>query len=320
VNTLVFQALDRAHVGMIIIDRNLKILLWNRWLERFTGYKREDALGRSLLEICPRFQTKTYYDIVQNALQHGHNRFCSSTLHKAFVLPKDVRDADASKQNMHVEPLYDGEGCYALIQISDMTNMYDRVFKLKNLIRDLEVEYNEMKNAERLNRHLAMHDALTELPNRLYFNDRLEWAIGYAQRNGDKLAVMFLDLDGFKEINDAFGHDVGDKVLTEAAHRLRSCIRTSDTIARIGGDEFSVVLSQLKDEADATLIARKFINVLEEPFQAAGQAIRLSVSVGISLYPKDGQEPAELIKKADIAMYKIKNGGKNSFGYISQQA
>lgn len=317
-DSLVSQALDRTNVGVIIVDREMNIVVWNRWLERYTGKRRDDVVGRSLPNICPKFQAKPYADIVANALYHGQSRFCSGTLHKAFVLPKDAPDDNVSRQTMHVEPLYEADASYALIQITDMTNMYDRVYKLKNLIREMEVEFNEMRNAERLNRHLALHDSLTELPNRLYFNDRLAWAISYAQRNEDKLAVLFLDLDGFKEINDAFGHEHGDKVLRETAQRFKECIRSSDTIARLGGDEFIVVLSQLKGERDAAFIAQKFVKSLERPFEVDGTLVRLSVSVGISMYPRDGSEPAELVRKADIAMYKVKGTGKNAYGYSAE--
>lgn len=314
-NNLVFQALDKVNVGMVIVDRDLKILLWNQWIERFTGIKTEDVLGKNLNEICPRFKMKFYSDILQNVLFHGQSRFCSSSLHKAFFLPKDVHDENSIKQNLHIEPLYKEDLTYALIQISDMTTTYNRVYKLKNLIKDMEVEVKEIKTTEKINRHRSLHDYLTGLPNRLYFNDRLAWAIDYAQRNGDKLAVMFLDLDGFKEVNDTFGHETGDRVLKEVAGRLRGCIRSNDTLSRLGGDEFTVVLVQLEDEKDASIVAKKFIKILGEPFKVNKNVINLSISIGISTYPRDGLDPSDLLKKADKAMYKIKANGKNTFGY-----
>ncbi|WP_247747283.1 sensor domain-containing diguanylate cyclase [Alkalihalobacillus sp. BA299] len=314
--SLVFQALDKTNVGMIIVDRDLKILFWNQWLERLSGKKRVEVLGNKLSDVYPRFKMKTYSDILQNVLFHGQSRFCSSTLHKAFFLPKEVQDENAIKQNMRIEPLYEGDSCYALIQISDVTTTYNRVYKLKSLIKEMEVEYNEIKTSEEISRHRSLHDSLTELPNRLYFNDRLAWAISYAQRNGDKLAIMFLDLDDFKEVNDTYGHDIGDRVLKETAQRLRSCIRSTDTIARLGGDEFTVVLSQLKDDKDAAIIAEKFVKVLNDPFELNGEFIHLSISIGISIYPRDGQEPSYLLKKADMAMYKVKANGKSAFEYI----
>jgi diguanylate cyclase (GGDEF)-like protein/PAS domain S-box-containing protein len=315
-DSLVFQALDKANIGMIIVDKELRIVLWNYWLERFSGKSREEAVGKNLTEICPRFKIPTYLDILQKVLYHGQSRFCSSTLHKAFILPKDVEDENFCKQNMHVEPLYEGDFSYALIQISDMTTVYNRVYKLKSLIKEMEVDYNEIKSSEKLSRHLSLHDSLTGLPNRLAFNDRLAWAISYARRNGDKLAVMFLDADGFKAVNDTYGHEAGDSILVETAQRLKGCIRSTDTVARLGGDEFSAVLTQLKDEEDASLVARKFVKAFEKPFEVNGDPIKLTVSVGISLYPRDGQEPSDLLRKADSAMYRVKARGKNAFGFI----
>ncbi|MEC1719031.1 GGDEF domain-containing protein [Schinkia azotoformans] len=314
-DSLVFQSLDKVNVGMVIIDKNLNILLWNQWVERLTGFKAEEVIGKSLTEICPRFRMKVYSEILQNVLFHGQSRFCSSTLHKAFFLPQDVTDENTIKQNLHIEPLYKEDLTYALIQISDMTTTYNRVYKLKNLIKEMEVELKEIQTTEKISRHRAMHDSLTGLPNRLYFNDRLAWAINYAHRNRDKLGIMFLDLDGFKEINDTYGHKVGDMVLREAARRLRGCIRSIDTLARLGGDEFTAVLIQLKDEKDASIVASKFIKVFQDPFIIDEKPIKLSVSIGISTYPKDGEEPTALINKADTAMYKIKIKGKNAFGF-----
>jgi diguanylate cyclase (GGDEF)-like protein len=315
-DNLILQALNKVQSGIIIVDKELNILFWNHWLEHFSGKKWDEVSGKNVTDVCPRFKVKSYLDILQKTLYHGQSRFCSSTLHKAFILPKDVQDENSNKQNMNIEPLYEGDSCYALIQISEMTNMYNRVFKLKNLIRDMEAEFNEIKTSEKHSRYLALHDPLTELPNRLFFNDRLAWAISYAERNGDMLAVMFLDLDGFKAVNDAFGHAIGDRILIETAKRLRGCIRDSDTIARLGGDEFIVVVSQIKDEADVSIIARKFIEVLRDPFEINGNPINLSISVGISLYPKDADEPSDLLKKADMAMYRIKETGKNAYGFV----
>lgn len=315
-DSLAFQALDKANTGMIIVDKELNIVLWNRWLERFTGQKREKVIGQNLTGVCPRFKMNIYREILQKVIEEGQSRFCSSTLHKAFVLPKDVEDENYSKQNMHVEPLYEGNFSYALIQISDMTNLYNRVYKLKNLIKEMEMEYNEIKTSEKISRHLSLHDPLTGLLNRSAFHDRLAWAISHAHRNGEKLAVMFLDADGFKTVNDSFGHETGDSVLIETAQRLKGCVRSTDTVARLGGDEFSVVLTQLRDEGDSSIVAQKFVKAFEKPFHVNEQPIRLTLSIGISLYPRDGQEPNELVRKADAAMYRIKSNGKNAFGFF----
>jgi len=315
---LVSQALNKANMGIMIVDRQLKVVVWNGWLERLTGKSREEVVGQNLLEVCPRFKSNVYLNILQNALYHGQSRFCSSALHKAFILPKEGEDEHLIRQNMHVEPLYQEDRCYALIQITDMTNMNTRVYKLKNLIKELETEYTKIKISEKISKHMSLHDPLTGLPNRLAYNDRLAWAISNAQRNDSKLAVMFVDADGFKQVNDTYGHDVGDQVLLEMAKRLSETIPSTDTVARLGGDEF-IMLSHLKDDHDAEIIAKQLEAAFSTHFKIAGNYINLSISIGISLFPKHGQEPSELLRHADRAMYKIKKNGKNGYGIFEPE-
>ncbi|OMF17981.1 diguanylate cyclase [Paenibacillus amylolyticus] len=316
---LVSQALNKANMGIMIVDRQLKVVVWNGWLERLTGKSREEVVGQNLLEVCPRFKSNVYLNILQNALYHGQSRFCSSALHKAFILPSEGEDEHLIRQNMHVEPLYQEDRCYALIQITDMTNMNTRVYKLKNLIKELETEYTKIKISEKISKHMSLHDPLTGLPNRLAYNDRLAWAISNAQRSDSKLAVMFVDADGFKQVNDTYGHDVGDQVLLEMAKRLSETIPTTDTVARLGGDEF-IILSHLKDDHDADIIAKQLEAAFSTHFKIAGNYINLSISIGISLFPKHGQEPSELLRHADRAMYKIKKNGKNGYGIFEPES
>lgn len=310
-DNLITQAFNKANMGMLIIDRQLTVVLWNGWLERFTGKSKEEVIGQNLLEVCPRFKRDMYQNILQNALYHGQSRFCSSALHKAFILPKDGVNESLYKQNLHVDPLYEQDRCYALIQISDMTSTNTRVYKLKNLIRELDTEFNKIKISEKISKHLSLHDTLTGLPNRLAFNDRLDWALSNAQRNDDILAVMYVDTDGFKKINDTYGHDVGDQVLLETAERLKNNTRSTDFVARLGGDEFSIILSQLTGKKDAEDVARQLEAAFASPMNIGGNDIHLSASIGISFFPEHAQEAALLLKYADLAMYRIKKNGKN---------
>lgn len=310
-DNLITQAFNKANMGMLIVDRQLTVVLWNGWLERFTGKSKEEVIGQNLLEVCPKFKKDMYQNILQNALYHGQSRFCSSALHKAFILPKDGENESLYKQNLHVDPLYEQDRCYALIQISDMTSTNTRVYKLKNLIRELDTEFNKIKISEKISKHLSLHDTLTGLPNRLAFNDRLDWALSNAQRNDDILAVMYVDTDGFKKINDTYGHDVGDQVLLETAERLKNNTRSTDFVARLGGDEFSIILSQLTGKKDAEDVARQLEAAFASPMNIGGNDIHLSASIGISFFPEHAQEAALLLKYADLAMYRIKKNGKN---------
>jgi diguanylate cyclase (GGDEF)-like protein len=170
--------------------------------------------------------------------------------------------------------------------------------------------------AERI-RHLAHHDDLTGLPNRLLFNYQLPKALARAQRDGTSVGVLFLDLDRFKIINDTLGHDAGDMVLRQIAGHLRSCVRETDTLARVGGDEFTVLVEQLADTQYLGAIAEKLLTAMASPLAIGGNVYQLSGSIGIAMYPEDGADGASLLKNADIAMYGAKASGRNNYQFYS---
>jgi len=165
----------------------------------------------------------------------------------------------------------------------------------------------------------ALHDALTGLPNRALLEHRLDQTLAGARRHNWQLAVLFIDLDRFKQINDTLGHALGDQVLQRVAHRLEGCLRKSDFLARMGGDEFTVLLAELADSRDALRVAEKLLASFEEPFQIEGHDLFLTCSVGISLFPRDGKDAVTLQRKADTAMYRAKNRGKNSCEFFAPE-
>ncbi len=167
--------------------------------------------------------------------------------------------------------------------------------------------------------HQAFHDALTNLPNRALFNDRLTQGISKAKRNNSSVALFFIDLDRFKHINDSLGHDVGDEVLKIIATRLSSSLREEDTLSRLGGDEFTVIIEKLQDVRYASGLAFKLLKVLEEPILVDGHTLYISSSIGISLYPKDDTDVKNLVKYADAAMYRAKDEGRNNFQFYSKE-
>jgi len=173
------------------------------------------------------------------------------------------------------------------------------------------------KQAEAIILHQAYHDVLTNLPNRLLFRDRLGQAILQSKRNHAELAAMFIDLDRFKQVNDTFGHDKGDDLLLQVTARLKSCLRKGDTLARQGGDEFTVVLPDLRVRDDARLVADKFLECLNLPFDLGGHEVFISASIGIAVYPHDGETIDELMRHADVAMYYIKGQGKNGQAFYT---
>ncbi len=175
----------------------------------------------------------------------------------------------------------------------------------------------ERKRAEDHLDYLAHHDTLTGLPNRTLFHDRLQQTLAHARRHDHPFAVFFLDLDGFKLINDTLGHDTGDLFLREIARRLTGCTRESDTVARLGGDEFTIILPDVDGAAEATLVARKILDVLATGVEIDGRELSVTTSIGISLYPSCALDMDGLIKSADIAMYRAKEQGKNTLDVFS---
>ena len=179
-------------------------------------------------------------------------------------------------------------------------------------------DITDRKRADAKIAYQAYHDILTELPNRALFNDRLGLALLQARRNDSNLAVMFIDLDRFKMVNDTFGHGGGDGLLQQVASRLKACLRKCDTLSRIGGDEFTAILPELSSREDAALIADKFVECLRPPFVIAGQNVHLTASIGVALFPDDGLRIDDLVRHADVAMYHMKAKGRNGHAFFDQ--
>ena len=179
-------------------------------------------------------------------------------------------------------------------------------------------DITDRKSVEEQVQQLAYFDTLTGLPNRRMLFDRLDRALSQAKRFARSLAIMFLDLDHFKQINDTLGHDAGDELLKEVAMRLETCVRSGDTVARQGGDEFIIVLAEIAEPADAARVAEKIVKALAEPVCVADRMLQVTTSIGIAVYPINGADDVrELLKKADKAMYTAKAAGRNGYRFFS---
>ncbi len=201
--------------------------------------------------------------------------------------------------------------------------IYARMLDLpsKRLLVGIWQDITERKLANQKIKFLAYHDKLTKLPNRELFYDRLSQAISQAKRKHDRLAILFLDLDGFKAVNDSYGHEAGDIVLKAVAMRLKECVRGVDTVARLGGDEFTIILGEVDNKTDVNNIAKKIIQKLTEPVFLYGMAnCNIGVSIGIAMYPDDGYEIDKLMTAADSAMYESKSGGKKTYTFFKNKA
>lgn len=198
----------------------------------------------------------------------------------------------------------------------EIASLYEETVRLaESELRETQEKLAHAQRAE----HLSNHDALTDLPNRRLFDSLLAQAVVQAKRYGRELAVLFLDLDRFKLVNDTMGHQAGDRLLQEAAIRLKGCLRESDTVARLGGDEFVVLLTDLPDADQPATVADKILAAIGKPFTLDTHEFKVTASIGISVFPQDGSDGAALTKNADIAMYQAKREGKNNFQYYSEQ-
>ena len=286
--TAIFDTTDEA---MLITDERQIILSVNPAFERVTGYSAAEALGQTpRLLSSGRHDQDFYTGMWETLLQDGHwhgeiwNRRKSGELYVQRITLSVLRDGDGRATN------------YVAI-FSDITS--------------------SKREADRL-RHLVHHDSLTRLPNRVLLLDRTEQALAQAARNGSQAALLFLDLDGFKGINDRLGHLAGDHVLEAVADRLSGCIRGSDTVARLGGDEFVILLPVVKSLRDVEKLAAKLLAALSEPVVLTDGQAKVGISVGVALYPRDGDDSDGLLVAADEAMYRAKRLGGNQVAYAGR--
>jgi diguanylate cyclase (GGDEF)-like protein len=216
----------------------------------------------------------------------------------------------------------DGRIQHLEVSVAPLFNSKNELTGLIEVGRDVtqHLEMQEQLREQQLKvQHQATHDALTGLANRYLFNDRLEQALKKARRNATKVAVLFIDLDHFKQVNDSFGHAMGDLLLEQATDRLRRAMREEDSLARLGGDEFVVMIEEVKQDYDASTLAGKLMASLSEPFRIDGYQLFVSGSIGISMFPQNGTTAGDLLKQADAAMYQAKDEGRNNYRYFTQE-
>ncbi|WP_321777659.1 diguanylate cyclase domain-containing protein [Sulfurimonas sp.] len=286
------QVLDQVSDSIITTDIKGNILSWNRGSQDMLGYRADEVIGKPM-SIIHRPEDKEKNIKYANRLLNE-----SSFKVEAYLVKKS--------QNL----------IYVSISLSSLQDKNGNTIGLIGVSHDISKrKKDEEKLLEENNilEHKAHHDLLTSLPNRVLFYDRLSQSIKKSIRNQKKIALLFIDLDNFKPINDSYGHDVGDDVLKEVSTRLKNTLREEDTLARLGGDEFTIIMENIKEEKNAALLAQKIIFILSEQMLINDITFQISCSVGISVYPKDTKNMNELLKYADIAMYRSKNNGGNNF-------
>ncbi|MCG2584465.1 EAL domain-containing protein [Massilia sp. TS11] len=283
--------------GVISTDMHGRVDYLNIAAEQLSGWTREAARGRLISEVLQLVDADSG-EAISNPVAHVLSHDTGIALRADTVLIS--RTGACAPIEDSAAPIHDRDG-----QIVGAVLVFRDISRTLALTRGM--------------RHLAQHDYLTNLPNRLLLNDRIEQAIAMARRHDAHLAVLFLDLDKFKHINDSLGHAVGDKLLRSVSQRLLACVRTSDTVSRQGGDEFVILLAEDRRVEDAALTAEKILAALNRPHWIGGNELSASTSIGISVFPADGEDAGTLIKNADTAMYHAKERGRNNYQFFREE-
>jgi diguanylate cyclase (GGDEF)-like protein/PAS domain S-box-containing protein len=284
------KIVDTAIEGIVSVDSFGRIQTFNNAAQRIFGYSEAEAIGNTLTLLTPPAHREKHDNVLVRYLKTGHLETMDQ-----IVEMKGLRK-DGTTFSMEV--------MMTEVQLDDI-----RLFTA--MIRDVSEQRITQERIE----HLAHYDSLTNLPNRSLFFDRLNQSIIAARRNQHSIALLFLDLDGFKLVNDTLGHHFGDLLLVKVAERLSLGVRASDTLARLGGDEFTLILNDAHEHADVAIVADKLIESIGEPFELDGHTVKIGVSIGIARYPRDADTSATLIIVADRAMYAAKHAGKNTYRF-----
>ncbi|OGV26003.1 MAG: hypothetical protein A3F18_02080 [Legionellales bacterium RIFCSPHIGHO2_12_FULL_37_14] len=286
-NLYIHKILESVPDALLIVNPQGEIVFFNKQTTKLFGYKEDELLGKTVDCLIPKSLRKKYIEERHKYNKHPKMRRMGSNL-GLYGLKKNGKKFPV---DLMLDPLTTNEGKFIFAAIRDMT-----------LQKKFEI------NLERL----AHHDSLTHLMNRVSFEERLENVITGWRKNDKAIAVVFIDLDNFKDINDKYGHKEGDIVLKEIAQQLKKCMRRSDLIARIGGDEFVMALEDIHNDEDAICVAKKIINHFKTHFLTKRNKIKISLSLGITRY-QNGDQVNNLLRRSDIAMYLAKKSGKGRY-------
>jgi diguanylate cyclase (GGDEF)-like protein/PAS domain S-box-containing protein len=290
---LATEIMSSSTEGAVVVDGEFRCLVWNRFMEDLTGLRAEEVLGKRAGDFFPVIGDQPIDELLARVLKGETVNVAETT----YMVPNTERQGWIS---VSYRPQYDSKG---------------KVTGVIGHVRDL----TERKRAEQQIEYQAYHDELTGLANRRLFQEHLTLALALAQRRHRPVSVLFLDLDHFKVVNDSLGHTIGDALLKEIATRLRTSVREGDVVARVPGDEFTIVLQELEKKEDAATMAQRVLRIIAEPIDVEGNRLYITASIGITVYPEDGEDAETLLKNADNAMYRAKAVGRNTYEMSTQE-
>lgn len=284
------KVFEGSNEAIMITDSDLNVISVNRAYETMMGFSESEVIGVDTKAMGAKLHTYSFFrNLVSILKEQGHWQ----------------GELSNQRKNGEIFPSW-----YSISLVPNAQGEPENYIAIFN-------DITEYKNSRAQIDFLAHHDNLTGLPNRVLLNDRLEMAINTAERQNEKVGVLFIDLDRFKNVNDSLGHSVGDQLLTEAAKRLSATVRTGDTVSRLGGDEFVVLFPKVKDEANLADLTIKLRDVLQHPYNVSGISLHITPSIGIAIFPDDGNNVNSLIKNADAAMYLAKEKGRNNYQFYT---
>jgi len=282
--------LEMAAEGIVSIDTKYKICSFNRAAQRIFGYSEAEILGKNIELLMP----PDYRD-------HKDGQIAR------YLMTKQLGPYGKSREFVGLRK----DGSKFPMEVALSEYKFNNTHMITGMLRDI----SEQKLAQERIKHLAHYDVLTQLPNRSLFFDRLGQAIMLAKRTRQSVALLFIDLDGFKKINDKLGHHMGDLLLEQVSERLSVRVRESDTLARLGGDEFTLILNDIVDREDLAIVAKDIIESIAMPFDLKGIPVQIGASIGIARYPNEAHTKETLLIMADKAMYSAKAAGKNTYRF-----
>ncbi len=290
--------LEAAPDAMVVVNEEGEIVILNLQAEKQFGYHRDELLGQKVTNIIPiGFAERLIADSTRTAAEA-----LAQQIGAGIELTAVRKDGTAFPIELMLSPLEGDDGILVTAAIRDISVRKAAEAAARTMTLQMA--------------HSAEHDFLTGLPNRLLLNDRVDQAIALARRHAYKVAILFLDVDGFKHINDSLGHPTGDLLLQSIAKRLLGCVRSSDTVSRQGGDEFVVLLSEVEQEEDTAILARRMLKQVTRQHTIDHQELHITASIGVSIYPDDGKNAETLIKNADTAMYQAKEKGRQGYQFF----